>query len=318
MARTALNVARFTTALLLLGSAGWVARFYSGNGPGSHLNPKGEIAPAASGTFTIVTLSDLKARSGVLLNAYDDARANNADVIIVGGDLVQQDSDFEYQYAMRLLSLAPEGIPLFNTIGNHEAWDRDNHHEVAQYRKYFGNEESWFETKGVLFVSLDTSDYHFDADRAARAEKVLRERAASARYRVLLSHVLPQVGKLGKKGHEKELSDQESKLILGLVTSYKIDLLLGGHYHGYAEESYAGALMLLTGGGGATLDDPAAGYHYCRVTLGPGGPTHVKIASSAYGLEWIRYQVLRYWYAFLGPLALLVIVLQLVARRKKT
>jgi 3',5'-cyclic AMP phosphodiesterase CpdA len=253
----------------------------------------------------------------VLLRAYDDAVENKADVIIVGGDLVQQDSDFEYSYAMRLLAMAPETIPLFNTIGNHEAWDRDNHHEVAQYRKYFGNEESWFETKGVLFVSLDTSDYHFDAERAERAAKVLRERAESARYRVLLSHVLPQVGKLGKKGHEKELSDQESKLILDLVTTYKIDLLLGGHYHGYAEESYGGALMLLTGGGGATLDDKDAGYHYCRVTLGA-PPQHVKIdVSSPYGLEWIRYNVLRYPYAVLAPLLVLLVALQLVARRKK-
>jgi 3',5'-cyclic AMP phosphodiesterase CpdA len=285
----------------------------------------GELAPPASGSFTIVTLSDLKARSGVLLRAYEDAATRGADAFVIGGDLVQQNADFEYRYAVRLLEKAPGGLPVFVTFGNHELWGRHNDASPERYRRWFGPTESWFETKGVLFVSLDTADYAFDEERAEVARKLLAAHRPGARRCVLLSHILPQAGTAleGKHGQEKQLPGPDSERILKIVDDFDVDLILGGHYHGYAATKRRRATMLLTGGGGASLDGPDEFYHYLRVTLAEGGVTQegvthevVKI-DSPHGVEWIQYLGLRYAAAILAALSLLVVASSLASRRMK-
>lgn len=313
--RTAAKIVRAVAALLLLGAGLFVASVAASNGPRAHANPAGELSPPASGSFTIVTLSDLKARSGVLLRAYDDARTNGADAIVVGGDLVMQSSDLDYRYANRLLSLAPAGVPVFVTIGNHELWSRSGEGTPERFERFFGPTQSWFRTKGVLFVALDTADYHFPQARADAARAILRAERPRSRACVLLSHILPQK----KQGAEKALDAEDSARILALVDDFDVGLLLGGHYHGYAESKHGRATILLTGGGGANLDGPDEFYHYLRVTLAPDGSvTHQVIkVDSPHGIEWLRYQLLRYSIFVLAALAAVLVAATLVVRRAK-
>jgi len=316
--RSAIGVARLVSAFLLLGAGLFVASFYAENGPRARPNPRGEVAPASSGAFTIVTLSDLKARSGVLERAYEDARTRGADAIVVGGDLVMQNSDFEYRYATRLLGRAPPGIPVFLVFGNHEAWDRHDHHSRERFEGWFGPTQTWFLAKGVLFVALDTADYEFDPARAKEAEEILAAHRSAARRCVLLSHILPQAGTTleGKRGAEKQLRPEDSQRILDLVDRFSVDLVLGGHFHGYAGSKHGRATILLTGGGGASLDGPGEFYHYLRVVLDEKGVSHEVIkVDSPHGVEWLRYQMLRYAWQVLASLSLVLVVLSLVSRR---
>ncbi len=318
MLRSAVSLVRLVSAFLLLGAGLFVANFYASTGPRVHANPSGDLAVPSSGSFTIVTLSDLKARSGVLLRAYEEAERCQADAIVVGGDLVQQNSDFEYRYATRLLEKAPAGIPAFLVFGNHEAWDRDDHFSRERFTGWFGPTQGWFSKRGVLFVALDTADYAFDEARAREAEAILEKHRPEAARCVLLSHILPQVGTAleGKRGAEKQLRPDDSRRILDLVERFQVDLVLGGHFHGYAASKHRGTTLLLTGGGGASLDGPDEFHHFLRVTLGENGVSHEVVrVDSPHGVEWLRYQGLRRPWAVLAPLAAVVVASSIATRK---
>jgi Icc-related predicted phosphoesterase len=318
MLRLAVSLVRLVSAFLLLGAGLFVANFYASTGPRAHPNPTGEVAPPSSGAFSLVALSDLKARSNVLLRAYEEAGSTHADAIVIGGDLVQQNSEFEYRYAARLLEKAPAGIPTFVAFGNHEAWDRDEHHSSERFTSWFGPPQTWFETKGVLFVALDTADYAFDEARAREAESILEKRRRDASRCVLVSHILPQVGTPleGKRGAEKQLKPADSQRILDLVERFQVDLVLGGHYHGYAASKHGATTLLLTGGGGAGLDGPSEFHHFLRVTLDERGVSHEVVRiDSPHGVEWLRYQALGRPWAVLTPLALAVAASSFASRR---
>ena len=170
----------------------------------------------------------------------------------------------------------------------------------------------------MLFVSLDTADYAFDERRAKEARGLLAEHRPAARRCVLLSHILPQAGTPleGKHGQEKQLARADSERILELVDDFDVDLVLGGHYHGYAASKRGRATILLTGGGGASLDGPEEFHHFLRLTLGEKGVAHEVVKVDAkHGLEWLQYLGLRYAPVPIGSLAAAVAASSLAARR---
>jgi 4-amino-4-deoxy-L-arabinose transferase-like glycosyltransferase/Icc-related predicted phosphoesterase len=297
LAATSLAAVLVLYVATLVGLGAFGAAFDASTAPGAHRNPVGLVGtppPPSSGSLTIVALSDLKARSGVLLEAYKE----KADVFIVGGDLVEQNSEFEYRYANRLLGMAPRGVPTFLVFGNHESWDRESHASDERFTENFGPPQSWFLVKGVLFVSLDTADYDFTEERFERARAILDAHRSEASHIVLLTHILPLVGdtRLDKQGREKQLRKPDSDRIKALVDRYGIELVLGGHYHGHAETKVGNATYVITGGGGAALDGNGTEfYHYEKIAIGPSGvtPSFVKVASP-HGIEWLAYKALRY------------------------
>jgi Icc-related predicted phosphoesterase len=289
----------------------------------THPNPAGEIAareiaPSASGAFSIIGLADLKARPGVLFAAYEDARANAADAIIVGGDLVQFDSAFEYGYAVSLLERAPAGIPHFLVFGNHEAWDRFDHLTGRErFRATFGPTQSWFRTQGILFVAADTGDYDFPEARAAELDAILTAERPRSRLAVILTHELPFFGTQrlkDKRGYDKQLAEPDSARMAALVEKHDVCLVLGGHFHGYASGKIGRAAAIVSGGGGAPLDGPDEYYHYVRVKIHPeGAVTHEVVRHDNHAPEWLRYRLLQNANPVAGALAAAAVVAGIVA-----
>src|SRR5262249_42690922 len=149
-------------------------------------NPKGEIAPAQSGSLTIVAFGDSKGRTAVYERARADAKRSKADALIFLGDLVQQNSEFEFRWGVEPAwcgRSAPYELPIFTVIGNHEGFDRKDHLSTENYELRFGPPVSWFRTKGTLFVSIDTSnEKSFPKAQQVEVEKILEaERPRSER-----------------------------------------------------------------------------------------------------------------------------------------
>ncbi|MBI3723262.1 metallophosphoesterase [bacterium] len=326
------RIARVASTLRLLllvvfGAFGvWLGML--GGQPEPPWNPSGDVGPAPVGseTVTIIALADLKARSAVLLRAYEAARAENAAAIVIGGDLVEQNSRLEFAYAGFLLGRRPPGIPAFDAIGNHEGFDRHDNLSRERYERLFGPSQSWFRTRGVLFVSIDTSDEKsFPEEKAREVDAILSRERPRSDHAVLVSHVPPLVGKVlrDKRGNTKQLPEEDSRRIFSLVEKHGIELVLAGHYHGYSCEKRGSTTYLVSGGGGGSLDGPDELHHFLKVRLGPGALEHevVRVDDGA-GIEWVRHQVLReaLW---LVPVIVLVfvglsIVLQRLTRQEAT
>lgn len=264
-------------------------------------NPRGPLPSSRSGPVRLLATGDMKARSRVLFSMLDEARAGGVDLVVVNGDLVEQDSAYEYRYVLGLLGAhVPSGVPLYVTVGNHEVWDRNDRCDRADYVRAFGPPQGWFAIRDVLFVALDTGDYTLDDARLAEADAwLLAERPRFAKA-VILTHCAPFYGVplKDKRGWEKTLPQAPidwSARLRALAEKHRVDLVLGAHYHGHGEaRKVNGVTYVVAGGGGATLDGPDELYHHVGVTLAPAGPEiDVVRHDSPNNLEYVRHQVLR-------------------------
>jgi Icc-related predicted phosphoesterase len=274
--------------------------------PTARPNPANELSPASSEAVTIVAVSDVHARPGVLDEALACARETHAAAVLLGGDLANQNSEFEYRYAAALLATAPP-VPVFLAIGNHEGFDRHANLSRERFTRFFGPPVSWFATRGVLVVSIDTSDEHSFPETQARAvDSILTAQRPRARHAVILTHVMPRFEKpaIDKRGFVKHLDPADSDRLRELCKKHDVDLVLGGHFHGYATEQRGRTSFVMSGGGGGALDGPGEFYHYLRLTFDDRGAVlEVVRVKDPFGAEWIHYLLLKYEWRVLSVLS---------------
>jgi Icc-related predicted phosphoesterase len=290
------------------------------------LNPRGEISPAQSGSFTIVAFGDSKGRTAVWGRALADARRTHADALVVLGDLVEQNSDFEFRWAAEhVLGARSAELPVYVAIGNHEGFDRGGNLSRDRYQERFGPPVSWFRSKGVLIVSIDSADERsFSVEQAREVEAILAAERPRSAHAVVLTHVPPLAGEplKDKRGYVKMLDPADSTRLLDLADRFDVDLVLAGHYHGFAERKRGKTRIVISGGGGGSLDSPDAFFHYVRATLPPQGGVNLEIVrvDDAPGLEHARYLLLRNEQRLLvvaGALAVASLGLGLFRARRK-
>lgn len=140
---------------------------------------------------------------------------------------------------------------VFPTFGNHEAEEPrgfdDNFvvpsNNPAKTSRYYSYE--WGDAR---FVHVDTSGLEFrDTDQ----KKWLKGQLASntRRWLVLVSHV--PLRSSGEEGDVRAVREGLKPIIEGLP----VDLILTAHKHRYERAKVAGALQIISGGGGADLSD---------------------------------------------------------------
>lgn len=317
--KRALLVLLLLAATSLAAEGALVAHFFA-TAPTERPNPRGELSPPSSADVTLVALSDVHGRPGVLEDAFEDARAKDAAAILLGGDLADRNGEFEYRWGGTLLALGPP-IPTYLAIGNHEGFDRRANLSRERYEKFFGPPVSWFATRGVLVVSIDTADEHsFPEEQARTVEAILAQERPRARAAIILTHVMPrfEAPSIDKRGFVKHLHEPDSARLRALCDRHRVGLVLGGHFHGYATETRGGTLYVMSGGGGGALDGPTERYHFLRVTLRGNVFSHEVVpVDSHHGPQWIRYQLIKYRASTAGALGAATVVLALILRRAR-
>src|SRR5262249_36980109 len=160
----------------------------------------------------------------------------------------------------------------------------------------FGPPVSWFATRGVLVVSIDTADEHgFSEEQARAVDAILAEQRPRARHAAILTHVMPLFEKpsIDKRGYVKHLDAPDSERPRRLCEKHSVELVLGGHFHGFATETRGTTTYLMIGGGGGALDGPTERHHFAKLTFDERGVSHeVVFVESPFGLSWLRYLLL--------------------------
>jgi hypothetical protein len=167
------------------------------------------------------------------------------------------DGDVERQAGVFLAAAADLDMPLYTTMGNHDASGR-----------------GWQVTKDIVFrgartyYSFDSDDSHFvvlDAylpgswsaitgEQLAWLEQDLR---ANTRPHVFV-FVHPPLYSLGwHKGTSLDAHPGSRDELASLLLEHEVDIVFNGHEHFYASFGYGGLMQITTGGGGAKLRSPA-------------------------------------------------------------
>ena len=159
-------------------------------------------------------------------------------------------------------------IPLMTVIGNHER-------TCDNYVKLFalpGNERWYaFDYLNVHFIILNNEEnYQKDSQQYRWFEAEIKRSRPLYKWLFVLQH--RQTYSSGKRGSDQDILEN----LEPLFRKYRPDVVFCGHEHFYERQRRGGVNYIITGGGGAPLDDVNPGgstfhaessLHYCQVEV---------------------------------------------------
>jgi 3',5'-cyclic AMP phosphodiesterase CpdA len=179
--------------------------------------------------------------------------------IFFSGDLTEKGS--REQLVEFQSRLECSRIPLYATLGNHEAFTGN-----VQYQVLVGRGSQHFTFQGVRFTMLDTANGTVDPVVEEQLDGWLE--AGREAVHVVGMHIAP-MDPIGVRNGSFS-SRNEAASLIGKLARAGVDLTLYGHVHSFYAFSNAGIPAYISGGGGAipeTFD--GVGRHYLAVDVDP-------------------------------------------------
>jgi Icc-related predicted phosphoesterase len=237
------------------------------------LPPAGESLGAA-GPFSFGVVGDSRGNMTVFEGILRDVQADRADLVLHTGDIVKHCTRRQFDWVLHELQEEGLTIPFCPVAGNHDI-DKDAPEIGQRYRLYsraFGPRRYWFSYGDALFVAFD------DATDKATPEDLQWLDATLARHRsdyglcFVFMHAPPRDP---RPGHQHTLEGGADELV-SILGKHQVSAVFASHIHGYLEDELAGVPIYISGGAGADLDMPEAGYHYLLCSVEADGTFQVE------------------------------------------
>ena len=159
----------------------------------------------------------------------------------------------------------------FPAKGNHENRSRfyfDTFPNI-NYKEWYA-----FDREGIHFIVLDSSsDLQPGSPQYTWLLKVLKRKNREVKFKIVIFH--HPIFTLGGGNQDEKII---GPILIPLFKKYGVSAVFSGHSHNYQRFLYAGIPYVVTGGGGATLQDFvrdsvyiqsfSKAYHFCLITPG--------------------------------------------------
>ncbi|MFH1421814.1 MAG: metallophosphoesterase [Planctomycetota bacterium] len=222
--------------------------------------------------------------------------ARNVDAVIVLGDMVQYPTTASLNHFTNTIAESAADCQNMRNIfflpGNH---DSDDNNDLSLYKKYFGKTYHLVKIGRTLFLLLDNSIKTIDQTQCGWISAKLESASAENLDVILCMHV-----PLNSCGITIDKLDQKSvDFIAAMIETHpNIQMLLSGHFHGYATGLLANVPVVISGGGGGALEEtPDTEFHCLVLEENPGKPPtieYIQIPQPA----WIIMKLWRLLYFF--------------------
>jgi len=226
-----------------------------GNRPGavSLLPPK-----AAGAMIRFGVVGDSRG-AGAFETLMDDLKREHPDFIVLPGDMSYSASDTSHMlFQVEMESEIKPACPVFYIPGNH---DVGPNYPLPLWESQYGPSQFFFKYGDNLFIFAYIVTQGENADQEQKGfdflASTLAKQAPGAKRIFVFNHVpTPGMGKFPDMGltHGQE--------VLDLLRKYHVDYFIASHYHGLAECELNGTRHIITGGGGARLDDAARNFYH--------------------------------------------------------
>ena len=233
-------------------------------------------APSAADSFSFVVLGDTRGHEIHRSIVRQILQLDPAPRFVFNlGDMVGNgESAPEWQAFFEDVAPLARFVPYYSTLGNHE-------HDAEVYFELFAlpqnsplPERSYsFDWGNSHFTVIDASKKHRDDERQLQWLAQDLERARSATFRIAFFHHSGH----GTRPARGEDHERVSRLLDPYLERGHVDLVFNGHDHSYVRASRNGVDYIVTGGGGAILNNlgPPSGdtivqykvHHFCRVRV---------------------------------------------------
>ena len=224
--------------------------------------PDAEDAPIAGpgGSFRFAVIGDTRKNDEVHRKLLSMIVEDGNEFLINTGDLVEYGSKKNFEAFRELMSDFP--LPFYPVPGNH---DRDDDGTLINYIEYSGAPGSHY--------SFDADLVHFTMASSSTGSLTEQELqwiaddldSTDLPVKVVVLHYPP----FDPDGTSYTLFSG-GEAFMELMEAYGVAYVFAGHIHAYSTEERNGTTYVITGGGGAPLDEeehPQALYHYVQVTV---------------------------------------------------
>jgi predicted phosphodiesterase len=214
------------------------------------------VLDPGAGPWKVAIIGDPQGGDAIYAAGLRDMTERRPDAVIFLGDMVTAPSAAKFAQFIARVRQVPGHPRIFCLPGNH---DEDRRTGLANYERFFGRPYYSVRLGSSLFLLLNNSTEQLDhAQRRWLVGQL--EAAAAGRLDVFLCMHVPPRG----CGVKKDQLDLESSRFLELAirTHPVVRMIFAGHLHAYAEGSFAGVPVYVSGGGGGRLDSPKEEHHY--------------------------------------------------------
>ena len=167
---------------------------------------------------------------------------STGDFIIVLGDIVPFGSRNFYENIIEFIE-SIVNKPVYMLCGNHD---------TQYYDEYFGKRDYALVDDKTLIIILDNSKRYFSKESIDLLSYALE--SYSRPNIVLMMHIPPPNLKSSNSINGNEWNKVQEKIRMYNATD-KIKYLVCGHLHSYFEEDFARIKLVVTGGGGARIEE---------------------------------------------------------------
>ena len=241
--------------------------------------------------------------------ALEKAKQLNPDFVIMGGDMIMDALGTSYaradsQYVMYQNAIESFGIPVYNTVGNHELYGiyeksnadtTDEMFNTGMYEKYLGKRYYAFDHKGWHFIILDaiqaTNERRYigfvDEEQQTWLQSHLQSvdttKPIGVSVHIPFITSLSQVQKGSLTPNSTGLVISNSKEVLELFNNHNLRLVLQGHLHYLEDINVRNKTHFITGGAisGGWWNGPHNGVEE--------GFLHFRVNGNDFNWEYIDY-----------------------------
>jgi hypothetical protein len=181
----------------------------------------------------------------------DNLIASDLDFLILLGDISRNPTDGHHKFLQ--VQMATEVLtdyPIFYVPGNH---DVGSSYTLEKWQQTYGPSQFIFKLDGNLFIFTYLIGSEAGLDYL---EQNLYRHAHSAKRIFVFNHMPPD---LGFNWVARVLPYQER--LMKLLDTYRVDYFIGGDYHGYARVQKGATAFIISGGGGAGLEEEIGNFH---------------------------------------------------------
>lgn len=211
--------------------------------------------------FSFAVVGDTKS-SGTFEEIAAELGNEPLSFLVFLGDFVYKGSEGEHNFFKA--EFATEfsfPFPSFFVVGNHDVDSRN--FPISRFEEVYGPSIFSFEYQECLFVILRILNPPYTNGESLQFLKKLISENTSSRYRktFVFIHIPPPVSS-DFKARPFDGSDE----IISLFEKLNPDYVIAGDYHGYARITRKDIVYLVTGGGGAHLEEKKFGrFHHALV-----------------------------------------------------
>ena len=210
--------------------------------------------------FCFAVVGDIRGASGIFETIVEELHETPVDFAVLLGDCSKGTEACHRYFRMESAEECNFSFPVFYIAGNHDIDPK--FFPISRFEALYGPTLFSFEYQDCLFIALRTI-----GDPASSRASVDFLRSFLSRERTnyrkvfVFMHIPPPVPSL-----DSAKSTGPGELI-PLFRRLKVDYVFAGHFHGYAQTKFNGTTYIVSGGGGARLDNRTSRQFHHAVVI---------------------------------------------------